>query len=1424
MSETAARQRPRRIPRPAPQPLVAGPEGALPTAPTLLPDPLLAPASAPENEVILGENESPSPTAEGQVASEETVAEEEVVTPEEAPPAPAPVELIIPPPPPDMAERSAGRARASSGRMRATGTATRAVPTADENTGNTRASVTEPETQTRAVAQAALTDALKTQPEPSPEIIQLCADIREKIKNKRPPDEDALLEADPEQDANEVGQDLQTGINNEAQGVEGEYETVNAPAEGTPEQVGVGIPPPASQANTPGANAANATPDPVPEEDLSLEADVAATQARREDAGMTSPAAEVITDPNSPVVQARESAGELEETAARDPAIVAAEQAEGVANSEASMADLQAQAMAALIASREGALAGAGQQQTTMAGQEVDKREQASITAENLFKGAKDAVNLLLEPMTRTAMERWNTGKTVIVQEFDNELQKAKDLVDERHSGIGGFFNSVGDYFAGLPRYITVIYDRAEKKFGEDICTLITDISVYVNGIILSCEEIIDNADTQIKATFDALAEEFPDWAAQQQVDFQGRLDGLRDDVAQAQQDFTKDLVNQAAGAVDEARSRIHALREAAKGLIQKVADAVAAFIDDPVRAIINGLLSLVGIAPAAFWALLARIDYVMEDLADDPMAFGNTVMESIGTGFDRFFDNFGTHLLSGFINWLFSAMGSVGVQIPADFSLKSIITFILQLLGLTWANIRIILVRHVGEENVGLLEKAYELLEVLINEGPGGIFEMIKDLLNPQAILDMIIEKAVEYMVTAIVEMATIRIIGLFNPVGAIVQVLEAIYKVFKWIFENAARIFALVETVVNGMADIIAGNVEGFINKVEQVLAATLVPIIDFVAGFLGLGDLPGQIAEVIGGFQEMILGYVDQAIGFLVNQARGLLSALGIGGGEDAGAGGDTDGEVGDEMRFSADGESHRMWIDTQGGVEVMVASEVETLDQKIARWRATVGEIPDETKQAEASTLLGQLDGDNADTESKAERTLEELQQAELAAEEDKAEQTAEANAQDDLTEAAQRGMLPKITRLFELFGEKSVLVEYQQDFAKVPTSAQQDVTRAATENEDAFEGLGSWSDVRSKLIEVDSTVGDYHQRPLGRASQSGAFQDANNRDIYEPAFQAALGKVAAERTQSADDYMPAAGHPSYLANRRPVVHRDSGAEAGEESSVGPAGRSLSELQAYLFDASKRGSAATALKDYFTLSIVGKREHANYKPDNITYQIKEGAFEFSYDYGAAAELGGADDFTTRIAVGEVDGKQTLDQSSSGNALRIKESGTRGRTASSGTIRNDGGGPPLHSAHLIADWFTGSGYGAAGNLILTSPDYNTGVMGGVEERIHSFITTGPQGPVDPETSRPQPATFSMEVTASLLELGDTAVVQELKLVVEGGSRKLDRKELNNILEETMKLLTGKRDPRITQRVGYSATGPGGNFSTNIGKDTGL
>jgi hypothetical protein len=163
---------------------------------------------------------------------------------------------------------------------------------------------------------------------------------------------------------------------------------------------------------------------------------------------------------------------------------------------------------------------------------------------------------------------------------------------------------------------------------------------------------------------------------------------------------------------------------------------------------------------------------------------------------------------------------------------------------------------------------------------GPEGIFEMVKEQLDPANILSMVLDAAVDYLIEALISAVTPRIIALFNPAGAIIQAIEAIYRVLNWIFTNAARIFSLIETVVNGVTDLIAGNTSGMANAVESALARLLTPVIDFLAGYLGLGDLPEKIADVIRGFQQRVLAIVEQIIGFLAERARALLGALGIG----------------------------------------------------------------------------------------------------------------------------------------------------------------------------------------------------------------------------------------------------------------------------------------------------------------------------------------------------------------------------------------------------------------------------------------------------------------------------------------------------------------------------------------------------------------
>ena len=100
-------------------------------------------------------------------------------------------------------------------------------------------------------------------------------------------------------------------------------------------------------------------------------------------------------------------------------------------------------------------------------------------------------------------------------------------------------------------------------------------------------------------------------------------------------------------------------------------------------------------------------------------------------------------------LDWLLSGLKGVGVEIPKDLSLKSIVTFFLQLMGISWPRIRKLLAKHIGEENIALIEKAWSIISTLIEQGPEGIFEMIKDKLDPKNILDMVLQVAKEADVT---------------------------------------------------------------------------------------------------------------------------------------------------------------------------------------------------------------------------------------------------------------------------------------------------------------------------------------------------------------------------------------------------------------------------------------------------------------------------------------------------------------------------------------------------------------------------------------------------------------------------------------------------------------------------------------------------
>lgn len=880
--------------------------------------------SLPETDHELSANE-PAAAPDAAIISEPSTPAEEKSPAASAAEPDTTVKLHIPKEPAGPSPATRRRTRAVQARAGKRAVASAAFPGGAALVGAARQAVSEPDAEAVAKAQAELI--AQVQAAPSPEIVKLCERIREVIRTKRPPDEDALMEAKPEEEALNAGNQLNSTVQSETGKVQENYGGLNNQPPSVAPQRGRDLPPQPAAVEAPPLDAPTAVPDAVPPASVSLDADAADSSKRIRDAGMETPAAQLVQ--SGPLADARGAQSELEQVAQEEPANVLAGQREALAKAEGDMAALQAQALAALTNSRVATAKSSTSRQKGMVASEESQRAKAGAEAQKVFNDAKSQVTTLLRPLASNAMAEWEAAKELLVSQFKADLAIVQKRVEERHAGVGGFFVGLWDAVTGLPGWAEAAYSKAEKNFGDGVINKLTAISANVNSVIAACDLIIKSARTRIATIFNELPESLKGWAAQEQAKFDGQLDQLHKDVIAARDKFNQDLVERSSQAVDEVRTEIAELRKKAGGLVGRIVSAVNRFLEDPVKFIIEGLLDLLGISPAAFWAVVAKIRKFVKEIADDPLGFADNLLKGLGQGFSQFFDNILTHLLKGFISWLTGGLSDVGVQLPKDLSLKSIMTFFLQLMGITWPRIRKILAKHVGEKNVALLEKVYSLVSFLIEKGPEGIYELIKEKLDPQAIVDQVVNLAVDFMISAIVKAVSVRILMLFNPVGAILQALEAIYRVLKWIFQNAARIFTLIETVVNGIGDVLAGSIGGFANAVEKALGMLIAPVISFLADYLGFGDLPSKIADKIKSFQTWILGLIEKALVWIIEKGKALLAAVGIGGKDKEKKGGTFDGQIGDKVRWKAEEEIHELWIGDVGGEpEAIMASGVQS----------------------------------------------------------------------------------------------------------------------------------------------------------------------------------------------------------------------------------------------------------------------------------------------------------------------------------------------------------------------------------------------------------------------------------------------------------------------------------------------------------------
>ena len=269
---------------------------------------------------------------------------------------------------------------------------------------------------------------------------------------------------------------------------------------------------------------------------------------------------------------------------------------------------------------------------------------------------------------------------------------------------------------------------------------------------------------------------------------------------------------------------------------------------------------------------VLAKAAGVIDKIIGDPIGFLGNLLSGVKQGLMQFVGNIGAHLKKGLMSWLFGELAEAGIQLPASFDLKGILTLVMQVLGLTWETIRAQAVKILGPKVVGYLEGAFKIFMIIKDQGIGGLWEFIKEQLGN--LKDMVLDGIKDMVISQVIQAGVEWLIGVLGgPAGAFIKAAKAIYNVVMWFVNNGARLAGLVNAVLDSVSAIANGALGQAANFVEGALSQAVPTAIGFLASLLGLGNLGAKIKGII----EIAQTPVKKAIGWVLGKAKGFAQKI-------------------------------------------------------------------------------------------------------------------------------------------------------------------------------------------------------------------------------------------------------------------------------------------------------------------------------------------------------------------------------------------------------------------------------------------------------------------------------------------------------------------------------------------------------------------
>jgi hypothetical protein len=625
-----------------------------------------------------------------------------------------------------------------------------------------------------------------------------------------------------------------------------------APVDGVvPREAGPPPLAPGGVSSTP-INGTNAVPTPHPDPAPAIAAETQAADQRMADHKITVDQLHKANDPRFSAVATAQS--DMHAHAATAPAQFKTQQQAILTQTSADAHHATAAAHAQMQEHHAHTHGAAHQEQQAVMTREAEARKSVADTVERMFNETKSKVEVKLNGVTKIADDLFSEGEGAARKSFEAEVDQRTTEYWLEHP-----LDAVAGWALGNDEHLAKMWEGERGNYSRALDNVLVRISARVEqelaeakAMIAEGHKAIDSYISGLDPTLRASGQQASQTIGQRFEELQHSVDAKRDELA-------SHLVDKYQAAQKAMDDRLKELQESNRG-------AIGGFLDK---------LEAVEKALAEFKQRLNGVVTDAEETLDliinDPIAFLGHLLDALKQGFSQFLDKILEHLKRGLMEWIFGTLATAGIQLPKEFDLKGIIMLVLQVLGVTWTKIRAKIEKIIGPRAMRVIDKIVDYVSTIISGGIEGLWEKIKEDLS--GLKDMIISAIQDWIVTAIVKEAMVKLMTMSNPAGAIVEAVIDIYKTVMFFIEKAQQIMHLVETIVRSASNIARGAIGEAANWIEEAMASTIPVILGFLAELIGLGGLGEKIQEFVKKAQEVVDKAIDAALAKIVEVAKGL-----------------------------------------------------------------------------------------------------------------------------------------------------------------------------------------------------------------------------------------------------------------------------------------------------------------------------------------------------------------------------------------------------------------------------------------------------------------------------------------------------------------------------------------------------------------------